>query len=104
MIDLKKVKADLEQQLRELDERAHEIDEDLSETPDRNWSEQAIEAEDDEVLEEVGAITLIEIGQIKTALAKIEDGTYGVCDGCGEDIPEKRLEALPYASRCIKCA
>lgn len=104
MIDLKKVKADLEKQLRELDERAHEIDEDLSETPDRNWSEQAIEAEDDEVLEEVGAITLIEIGQIKTALAKIEDGTYGVCDGCGEDIPEKRLEALPYASRCIKCA
>lgn len=104
MIDLKKVKAELETKLRELDERAHEIDDDLSETPDPNWSEHAVEAEDDEVLEEVGAITLVEIGQIKTALAKIEDGTYGVCDGCGEEIPEKRLEALPYATRCIKCA
>jgi DnaK suppressor protein len=35
--------------------------------------------------------------QIERAMAKIEEGTYGVCDISGEDIPMKRLEAIPYA-------
>ena len=37
--------------------------------------------------------------QIERALEKIEEGTYGVCDSSGDDIPKKRLEAIPYASR-----
>ena len=39
--------------------------------------------------------------QIDRALAKIEDGTYGVCDISGEEIPIRRLEAIPYATMTV---
>jgi len=38
------------------------------------------------------------------ALAKIEDGTYGLCDQCGALIPEERLEARPWSVLCVRCA
>ncbi len=38
------------------------------------------------------------------ALAKLDDGTYGVCDVCGEPIPAGRLEALPWAVLCVRHA
>jgi RNA polymerase-binding protein DksA len=104
MSDISKIKAELENKLRELTERAKEIDDDLSEAPDADWAENAIESENDEVLERVGGMALNEIEQIKTALRKIDDGTYGICDKCDEEIAPKRLEALPYATRCINCA
>jgi DnaK suppressor protein len=40
--------------------------------------------------------------QIDRALEKIEEGTYGVCDISGEEIPSKRLEAVPYATMTVK--
>jgi YteA family regulatory protein len=40
---------------------------------------------------------------IKDALDKINDGTYGKCLQCNSEIPEERLEVLPYAKLCIKC-
>ena len=41
--------------------------------------------------------------QIDVALARIEDGSYGTCTGCGKSIPEERLEARPWATLCIDC-
>src|SRR5262245_56022648 len=43
------------------------------------------------------------LGAIDDALARIEDGSYGVCDGCESDIAEARLEALPFTRLCINC-
>ena len=43
------------------------------------------------------------LGEIDAALARIEQGTFGVCATCGRDIAEARLEALPYATQCIDC-
>ena len=40
--------------------------------------------------------------QIDRALEKIADGTYGICDISGEEIPMKRLEAIPYATMTVK--
>ena len=40
--------------------------------------------------------------RIDRALAKIEDGTYGLCERCGKPIEKLRLKALPYANLCIK--
>lgn len=97
------IKKQLEEKLRALTTRAHEIDDDLSEPADDDWSENATESEDDEVLEKVGSMALDDIQKIKSALAKIEAGTYGICDRCHKKIPVKRLEALPYATTCIKC-
>ncbi|MGZ4108191.1 MAG: TraR/DksA family transcriptional regulator [Actinomycetota bacterium] len=38
------------------------------------------------------------------ALEKLDDGTYGTCDGCGGPIEPDRLEAIPWATRCVACA
>lgn len=40
---------------------------------------------------------------IKSALDSIEEGTYGVCSSCGKDIPEERLEFIPYTEFCVSC-
>jgi len=40
---------------------------------------------------------------VRTALARIADGSYGVCLHCEEDISPKRLNAVPWTSYCIKC-
>lgn len=44
-----------------------------------------------------------ELAQIELALERIRRGTYGKCGGCEGAIPMARLEALPYAVRCVKC-
>ena len=40
---------------------------------------------------------------VRSALARIADGSYGVCMHCEEDIKPKRLEAVPWAKYCIRC-
>jgi DnaK suppressor protein len=40
---------------------------------------------------------------IEEALARIEEGTYGTCADCGDEIPEKRLLAIPQAHLCVPC-
>jgi DnaK suppressor protein len=41
------------------------------------------------------------LGEIDAALARIDDGTYGICQACGKPIDVERLEALPWATLCI---
>ncbi|MBM3675409.1 MAG: TraR/DksA family transcriptional regulator [Actinobacteria bacterium] len=41
---------------------------------------------------------------VEAALAKMDGGTYGPCESCGEQIPDARLEAMPSARYCIACA
>lgn len=43
------------------------------------------------------------IRKIEYALSKLEDGTFGICEECGEEISERRLQARPVASLCIRC-
>jgi DnaK suppressor protein len=43
------------------------------------------------------------IKQIEQALLKLENGEYGICENCDEDIPVGRLKAMPFASLCVKC-
>lgn len=49
------------------------------------------------------AIEQDQLEHIKAALARIDDGTYGICLDCGEPISPERLEVLPYATTCIRC-
>ncbi len=44
------------------------------------------------------------LDQIEAAIERVEDGSYGRCETCGEQIPKSRLEAMPYAARCVRCA
>jgi DnaK suppressor protein len=44
-----------------------------------------------------------EITQLAEAERKLNAGTYGICDDCGNEISEERLRAVPYAIRCVDC-
>jgi DnaK suppressor protein len=59
-----------------------------------------------ERLNKVGTANSIAVtlADVERALEKLEDGTYGICDSCGEPIGEERLEAIPSATLCISCA
>jgi len=43
------------------------------------------------------------LAEVEHALQKFEEGTYGLCDSCGQSIAPDRLEALPHASLCVAC-
>ena len=43
------------------------------------------------------------IGKIEKALERVENGTFGICERCGEDISEERLKARPVTTFCIDC-
>ncbi len=43
------------------------------------------------------------LAEVDAALARIEQGVYGICVACGGRINEERLEALPWATKCIRC-
>ncbi|WP_366141757.1 TraR/DksA C4-type zinc finger protein [uncultured Boseongicola sp.] len=76
----------------------------LDEPADPDLEDQAIELEDDEVLESVGRAGLKEIGLLNAALTRIEKGTYGICTKCGQDIADASLDAVPFALLCRECA
>jgi DnaK suppressor protein len=44
------------------------------------------------------------LDQIEAAIERIENGSYGDCETCGAKIPKSRLEAIPYAAQCVRCA
>jgi DnaK suppressor protein len=80
----------------------------------RNWDGIAIERPPD-TLDEVQQAREREIAvwnldrdsvllrNVSAALARIEDGSYGICMNCDEEIKPKRLEAVPWAKYCIRC-
>jgi DnaK suppressor protein len=46
----------------------------------------------------------VTLADVDRALAKLGDGSYGRCDVCGEPVGDERLEALPWATRCVRDA
>jgi RNA polymerase-binding protein DksA len=94
----------LESRLVELTGQISEIDSELHSTLSADWEEQATQLESQDALEGVEKSKLQEVRQIREALRRIEQGSYGVCVKCGEPIDPKRLKALPTATRCIACA
>ena len=57
-------------------------------------------------LTDIGVGRSLETGLARTerALAKLDEGTYGTCDACGEAIPPARLKAMPDSALCVNCA
>jgi DnaK suppressor protein len=104
MLDLNHFQKLITDRLVELDVRIHEVDHELGEPKSADLNEQAIDIEDDEVLESLGAAAQKEVALLKTALKRIKDGSYGICQKCEESISEARLEAVPYAPLCKRCA
>ena len=104
MTDFSERKAQLEARLAELDARIHKIEDQLDDPVTRDWEDGAQEREGDEVLEGMGNVSLKEMELIRAALGRIEDGSYGVCLKCGDDISQERLDVVPHAALCRTCA
>jgi DnaK suppressor protein len=104
MAEFTEVRHQLEQRLRQLDRRVSQIEGDLRQPGNPDWDEKAIETENDEVLERLGESETREIDAIRRALARLDAGSYGTCERCGDPIGESRLRVLPYATTCIECA
>jgi RNA polymerase-binding transcription factor DksA len=104
MIDVERYRTRLLARKAELEKRLHGIEEDLEATPPADWEDRAQEREGDEVLEELGSAGASELRMIAAALERMEDGEFGVCVACGEEISPERLDAVPHAARCRKCA
>ena len=95
----------LQEMKRVLTRRLRTIDRDIRhEGMSADWSEQASERENDEVLESLGNNSEKELALIKHALRRLDEGTYFLCQNCGEKIPEARLELLPFTPYCVDCA
>ena len=69
-----------------------------------DFAEQAIETENDQVVEALDHEGRIELAKIKAALERLANGQYGKCLLCGSDIQEARLLTIPETEHCIRCA
>jgi RNA polymerase-binding transcription factor DksA len=94
----------LRERMAELTAKLQEVEETLDAPHSKDAEDLAQELEDTEVLEGLGKAGLQEITAIEAALDRIRQGSYGECVKCGEEIAPARLEAVPYAALCVKCA
>ncbi|HSK73818.1 MAG TPA: TraR/DksA family transcriptional regulator [Pyrinomonadaceae bacterium] len=104
MRDLTKVKEQLEERKREIQEQLGEVAKDLRQELYNFPEDQAIQIEQEEVPRAREHSLYEELTKIDNALIRIHEDEYGKCENCGNEIGEKRLEAIPYADLCIDCA
>jgi DnaK suppressor protein len=98
LIDLRHELVGVRDRLAE-DERGLEGGDDFAETDTGDMSQSIFDREMDASVEEGIERRL---GEVDRALQKVEEGTYGVCDDTGEEIPRGRLEAVPEAIRTVE--
>lgn len=104
MATIKERRAALLKRLGELDTRLQAIEDQLDEPHSKDWEDDAVEREGDEVLEQLGHSGKDEILRIRAALQRIRDDEYGYCARCGEEISSERLDVLPDTPLCRNCA
>ncbi|MBW6392411.1 TraR/DksA family transcriptional regulator [Billgrantia antri] len=71
---------------------------------DRDMEEQAIELENEDVIDALEDEAEEELRQVLHALERIDEGNGELCERCAEPIDPRRLEAIPYATLCLECA
>lgn len=69
-----------------------------------DFAEQALQTQNDAVLEGIDEAALAEIAQIDAALTRLDEGHYGTCGRCRQPIDPQRLLAVPQAVLCVSCA
>ena len=104
MKDVQEYKAMMEKRLVALKARLEKAEAVLTAEHTKDWDDQAIEREGDEVVEALSQNDLAEIARIEAALQRVTDGEYGKCVECGEAISPERLGVLPATPICRQCA
>lgn len=94
----------LEDRRAELKGRLETVEDGLDSHGEKDWEELAVEREDDEVLEDLGAAAVTELRMIEAALGRIETEEYGYCTVCGSEIAVERLDVVPATPFCASCA
>jgi DnaK suppressor protein len=103
-IEQESLRQQLEKRLAALQSRLFSLKQDVTQSHSGDSAEQAQERENDEVVDALGNETARSIRLVSAALERIENGTYGTCECCGESIGVARLNAIPEATRCLNCA
>ncbi len=115
MISEDMCKALHEQLLRERDRLQHEIStvaygtrSDVFQADEQDGADQHPADDASELFEREKNLTVqrtleASLQEVHDSLRKFDEGTYGLCETCGQPIPEKRLEAFPAATHCIAC-
>ena len=98
------IEARLRARQQQLMTRIEQVKKDVTSEHSADWSEQAQERQNDEVVEAIGNESREELRKVTRALERIAAGEYTHCASCGEGIDLKRLEAVPYTDLCIRCA
>ncbi|MEO0441205.1 MAG: TraR/DksA C4-type zinc finger protein [Pseudomonadota bacterium] len=92
------------QRSEELQKRLGRVEDELSSPHSKGFAEQATEREQDEALSGQEQVFEKELAQINAAICRIDDGSYGLCTKCGQEIAPRRLEVQPEAPLCMACA
>jgi RNA polymerase-binding transcription factor DksA len=97
-------RAALDTLLAEYSARAKAIRQNLASSHSPDFAEQALQRQNDEVLEALLAEAETAMRQVGMAKLRLDEGLYGECLRCGEMIEPARLQALPAAEFCLRCA
>jgi RNA polymerase-binding protein DksA len=100
---LKSEQKRLSEELEQLQASLHPMEERREGSPFGKREEEATESFELEKRLALERRVREQLAAVEHALHKFEDGTYGLCDVCGQPIDPARLEALPQASLCLKC-
>ena len=91
-----------EQLVRDVEEVRSRSAEDTEEE-DKDYIDYAVSSYTKEFLLTLSDLERKQLDAVDRALDAVRLGTYGTCDECGEEIEEKRLKALPWATFCLRC-
>jgi DnaK suppressor protein len=97
---LEKLRDDLQARLERVERNVRHEGEPL----DQDFAEQAVQRENEEVVDALGNEARRELALVRDALKRMNEGHFGVCESCGEPIAPARLRALPHARMCAECA
>ena len=98
------IKNKLDERKAELEKLLERVETSARRKLDKDYEEQAIQRQNEEVLTALDDSLNEELTQINEALFRINTDKYGGCANCGEEISEGRLLAVPHTSLCINCA
>lgn len=94
------LKQEYEDRIEKITQHIYHPQDDLN----QHWDDQAIVMAQNDMRNNLLVEAERNLILVNNALTRIENNAYGICVECGEEIEEKRLEAVPYAIHCIKHA
>lgn len=109
-LDMQWIRQRLEERQAELQQEIHDQDQAYPTPVDpieanegsQDFEEKAVDFVEMQQEQSITANAQALLTEVQAALKRIQDGTYGRCVVCGQPISEKRLEAIPWAARCVK--